>query len=412
MKNFLQKHKAGIVVTAFICGLFAHIVVGDPISKIVAGFTLDRYMAEKYPEYYYEDYSYDFTCNGYSAVVRSDNNPDVRFVLHTDTFGLTVCSDSYKSDVESGRSTENRLIEEYTVALKNILGTEINGYQIYSSIGSFTSQEYTAEDFEGNKYALESGPLIPGKEYNINEISATDGDIHLRVIVPDVTYTKVAEILLAIEQKLADGGLAFDTITLCTGENANCWPYVMELEKFPYSGIGGDDFDKTVEIFHKYNNPKWQWNYKQLTDNYYSMVVRLPWKNLSPSVFVGAACTFAVSEDFRQSTTMAYPVISKNGMAYDDLDGVDYISYTEEKIKYFANKYGYVTIDVKAENLQNSTVKEIYNSTVSMFTEADIGCNVLNLNIATMDGKQTICYKNIPQKLIVSDITELEKYIA
>ena len=54
MKNFWQKHKVGIVVTAFICGLSAHIVVGDPISKIVAGFTLDRYMAEKYPEYGFE----------------------------------------------------------------------------------------------------------------------------------------------------------------------------------------------------------------------------------------------------------------------------------------------------------------------------------------------------------------------
>ena len=68
-------------------------------------------------------------------------------------------------------------------------------------------------------------------------------------------------------------------------------------------------------------------------------------------------------------------------------------------------------IYVKAENLQDSTVKEIYNSIVTMFTEADIGYNVFNLNIAAMDGEQIICYKNIPQNLIITDTAELENYI-
>ena len=214
-----------IVITGLVHGF-----VGNPVSKVIAGKTFDKYINEKYPGCIYEDCSYDFTCNGYVAIITSPDNPDIRVILKTDTLGTKITGDNYAAAVEGGWNTSRRLNEEYTQLLNSMVGEEILGYEIYSLKGYFVDDETTA------KATLKEGPLVPGGVYDVYRLSETDGDIVIRVAAPGADKTVAVHIFTEMKRVLLESSLKFDTATVCIGADNDCWPYIVELTGILYDG--------------------------------------------------------------------------------------------------------------------------------------------------------------------------------
>ena len=93
MEKYIKWYTGFIPLIFIVVSGIVHCFAGNPVSKIIAGKTLDAYIDEKYPGYYYEDYSYDFTCNGYIAFVYSPQDPDIKIFLRTDMFGKEITED-------------------------------------------------------------------------------------------------------------------------------------------------------------------------------------------------------------------------------------------------------------------------------------------------------------------------------
>lgn len=334
-----------------------HLFVGNPVSKIIAGNTLQNYVEEKYPDCYFEEYSYDFTCNGYSTVVCSNDNPDIRFVVQTDTFGFTIQSDSYNSSVESGSNTERRLIREYTGLIEKILGNEICDYKIFNITGSFTMDGY----LQRYQYALKSGPLIPGKEYDIYEISPTDGDISLRVIAPGATMETAEKILNTAKQKLDDAGIIFDTISLSIGENADCWPYVINIERLPYSIFSQSDFSQQIQEVHLPHNPQWSLAFNRLNYRYDSLLKSVNWQQTENFVLNGIKAHLSIEYELADIAYGNLMYTSVNGIDIDDIDVINYKAYTDLEIADFGRKAGHITVNVIAPQQSNQAIADIIN---------------------------------------------------
>jgi len=210
-----------IVITGLVHGF-----VGNPVSKVIAGKTFDKYINEKYPGCIYDDYSYDFTCNGYVAIVYSPDNPDMKMVLKKDTLGMGITGDNYTAAVEMGWNTSQRLNEEYTRLLNGIVGSEILGYKISEIRGYFVDDEIKA------RASLKEGFLVPGKEYDLYRISETDGDIVIWVTAPEADMNTAVRVFSEMKNILLKNNLKFDTATVFTGAG----PYSAELVGILYDG--------------------------------------------------------------------------------------------------------------------------------------------------------------------------------
>ena len=105
MKWNLRKVLALSAALVLIGGLawFANALNGNPISKMMAQSTAERYLAETYggTDYYIDHISYSFKDGNYHAFVRSPSSMDTAFTLSLNMLG-SLRGDTY-DNVLSGR---------------------------------------------------------------------------------------------------------------------------------------------------------------------------------------------------------------------------------------------------------------------------------------------------------------------
>ena len=380
-----------LLVPAFLA-LFipVHIFVGNPFSKAIAGVTLKRYIEANYPGCYFTEHSYDFTCNGYSTTVYSDINKDIKFVLKTDTFGFTIRDDSYRDMVKLGSNTAHRLNEEYTEILTSVLGEEICGYKIYRITG-IMADNYVY----GQQYSLKSGPLVPGTEYDIYKISPTDGDILLRVIAPGATAQTAENILLETKQKLADSGIIFDTVSLSIGEDADSWPYIINLERLPYTAFSRPDFSRQIMEIHLKDNPQWSLAFRYINDRYDKLIKSVDWRQADSFEIRSISGKLNMDFNLQDKAWGNIMYTSPDGLGVDDIDVINYESYSDSEIARLGKRTGVINISVMLTRPDKQAVADAINEINIILKNSGLENRTTNMTVTYKESSAVHSFPNL-----------------
>jgi len=394
MKGYLKKIHPLVILLIFVLFLACHLIVGNPVSKVIAGVTFDRYIEENYPGCYYENHKYDFTCNGYSAIVYSHANPDMRIVIQTDTFGLNIKYDNYKEAVQEGKNTAERLANEYTSVINSILGNEICGYKVHNLSGFFADNSGS-----DRQYSLKYGPLIPGGEYDIYQISPTDGDIIMRVIAPGATMETAEQILVTAKQKLAENGIVFDTISLSLmADGMDGWPYIINLEKLPYSVFSHAEFSKIINGVHLSDDPQWSSAFNAIADSYSQIVQSADWSRIDGFDITEIKATLFIDYELSHKAYGKIMYADIDGIDLEDIDSDSYESYTDRDIIKFGNRVGQIAFYVTAAETDSLAAADIINQINNILKINGLENKLTNL-VITAENNSTPChYRNIPYR--------------
>ena len=120
MKKKILKIAAFVLALALIVGVcvFANSLVGNPISKLLATKTAEKYLEENHPgkDYQLDGVTFSFKLTCYYAYFSSPGSPDSSFSLMLGMDGKII-HDYYENNVLTGWNTARRLSVEYRAAV-------------------------------------------------------------------------------------------------------------------------------------------------------------------------------------------------------------------------------------------------------------------------------------------------------
>ena len=120
MKKKILKIAAFVLALALIVGVcvFANSLVGNPISKLLATKTAEKYLEENHPgkDYQLDGVTFNFKTICYNAHFSSPSSPDSSFSLMLGMDGKII-HDYYENNVLVGWNTARRLSDEYRAAV-------------------------------------------------------------------------------------------------------------------------------------------------------------------------------------------------------------------------------------------------------------------------------------------------------
>lgn len=216
-KGRLRRAGALLLALALVIGLCmaGNMLVGNPVSRMLAEKAVTNYLAGKFPEgsYTVEDVWFDAKQGDYGAVVRKDGSQDVRFTVETDKEG-NICFDSYEN-VLTGWNTANRLSDEYRMRSEPVL-EQMN--LIYDRVYALCALEFEErqwkEDPDAVQFFLNGEALVPDGVYDLEELGALAGTVWVRVENTEVSAEKAAQILLEIRRRMDETGTPFRSVDL------------------------------------------------------------------------------------------------------------------------------------------------------------------------------------------------------
>ena len=216
MKKRILKISAFCLAIVLIVGVcwFANGLVGNPISKMMARHTAEKYLVTNFPntDYELQEVSYSFKDVGYYAHVVSPSRMDGNFTLKISMFGK-ITNDDYGSRVEGHGNVANRLFYEYRDMVDTVLNSYAYPYTVSMGFGDLEfDQEVGAEVVEG---AIKRSELVNDKFYNVGELGAKNGELVLYIDSDVVTNEKAAEILLKTKELMDQSGISFYSVELC-----------------------------------------------------------------------------------------------------------------------------------------------------------------------------------------------------
>lgn len=256
MKRKALKIIALILALVLIGGIswFANALVGNPVSKYLAGKNAEKYISEIYPEedFLVREVRYDFKVCGYYAKIYSPRSIDSDFELRIDFIGK-VLYDTYEYNVLTGENTASRINNEYREAVDRVLDSPSYPYNSHIAFGDieFIPEEYK-DNFDVPSYAVVTETLTPDALYDINEMGKKAGHLIIYVADDELTERKMAEVLLGIKDIFDKSGVSFHAID-CTIENrkADVPPSTdikqIEVQHFLYSDIYEDGLIERVK---------------------------------------------------------------------------------------------------------------------------------------------------------------------
>ena len=213
MKKKILKIAALVLALALIVGvcIFANSLVGNPISKMLATKTAEKYLEENHPgkDYVLEGVTFNFKFICYNAHFKSPSSPDSSFSLMLGMDGKII-QDYYENNVLTGWNTARRLSDEYRAAVGKVLDNPTFPYQIDIGYGDleFISEEYKNAP-EVPDYALITNDLELDGIYDIGELGAKAGKLTVYIWDDTVTVERLAEIMLDMKKMLEDAGVRF-----------------------------------------------------------------------------------------------------------------------------------------------------------------------------------------------------------
>lgn len=213
MKKKILKIAAFVLALALIVGVcvFANSLVGNPISKLLATKTAEKYLEENHPgkDYQLDGVTFSFKLTCYYAYFSSPGSPDSSFSLMLGMDGKII-HDYYENNVLTGWNTARRLSDEYRAAVGKVLDNPTFPYQIDIGYGDleFISEEYKNAP-EVPDYALITNDLELDGIYDINELGAKAGKLTVYIWDDTVSIERLAEIMLDMKKMLEDAGVRF-----------------------------------------------------------------------------------------------------------------------------------------------------------------------------------------------------------
>ena len=200
---------------------FANALNGNPLSKMLAKSTAERYLAENYgdTDYYIDHVSYNFKDENYHAFVRSPSSVDTTFTISLTMLG-SLQGDTY-DNVLSGWNTALRLDEEYRALADRVLEDPAFPYQCH--IGYSRLEIYPAEllnspeaasEVPGSDYALNQDELILDHIYDIPELGRQAGHLILYLEEEPVTFEAAADMMLDLKARFDEAGVPFAAMDL------------------------------------------------------------------------------------------------------------------------------------------------------------------------------------------------------
>ena len=215
MKKRIWKIAAFVLAIALIIGgaSFANSLVGNPISKMMARRTAQKYLAVRYSDtdYVIDEVFYSFKIGGYYVHIVSPSSMDGNFTLTVSMHGK-LTNDDYASRVEGHRNVASRLSSEYRKMVDGVLQSYAYPYTVDMGFGDLEFQrELGVEPIEG---ALEISDLVNDKFYNVGDLGAKNGRLVLYIDSEIVTNEKAAEILLKTKELMDGAGVGFRSVHL------------------------------------------------------------------------------------------------------------------------------------------------------------------------------------------------------
>ena len=202
MKGSFWKTLLKMVVAGLLCVIlfFANALFGNPLSAALARFAAQRYVAQEYGhlDVKIDEVGYNFKFGNYYAHVSSPTSQDTYFTVDISMLGK-VERDTYES-VTDGFNTWGRLNEEYRVMVKETVSGLDWPYEMDIISGDLMGSGYDCGWIED--YELPWSELVLDGEYDILELGARHGGLHINVYDEDVSYARGAEILREIAARL------------------------------------------------------------------------------------------------------------------------------------------------------------------------------------------------------------------
>lgn len=202
-------------------GWFANGLVGNPISKMLATNTAEKYLAEHYgnTDYYIRSVNYSFKDAKYLAHIASPSSVDTYFSFRIDMDGRFMY-DNYEDYVTSGFNTANRINMEYRDLVDSVLESPSYPYITDICFGDLRiedTQEVVPEAAKPylshpSDISLKYKDLELDKQYDISKLGAEYGHLVLYICDETVTVEKAAEILLETKRLMDEAGAPFDTV--------------------------------------------------------------------------------------------------------------------------------------------------------------------------------------------------------
>ena len=255
MKKKILKVLALVLAIVLIIGigLFANSLVGNPVSKFLATKSANEYIEKTYADkdFVVEEVNYDFKTGGYYARVTSPTSIDSHFSLSFNWLGKLVL-DCY-DDVTTGWNTAMRLEDDYRNAVKAVTESKDFSEKYFIAYGEIPCvlSDYPIDE-EHPEYALQRNELVLDKVYDIREVAKNHGKLVLHAYDNEVTYERLAELLLEVKNKFDNSGVTFKAVDFvleppkAEGE-PNMSDEQISIRNFYYSDIYEDGLVERVK---------------------------------------------------------------------------------------------------------------------------------------------------------------------
>ena len=259
MKKFLKILIRMVVVAVLGIALWFYLgFFGNPVSKMLASHSAEKYVAQNYPNCYIENVGYNFKDGKYFANIQKEESADTNFFVYFDWLG-NVTHDAYEGYVTSGHNTANRLFMEYRALLDEALPQESVDFTLDIFYGDILT-EYYGKDVgsidEDDIVCMPMEELILDKQYDYTDISYKYGRVCLYANHEDVSIEKACEILLTVKEKLDKNDIGFYYIdfVLEKPRDKDGMPSQDEtrinIDYFKWDDIYADGLEERVQTAH------------------------------------------------------------------------------------------------------------------------------------------------------------------
>ena len=259
MKKFLKI--LGILCGTAVLGIALWLYLGffgNPVSKILANHSAEKYVAQNYPDCYIENVGYNFKDGKYFANIQKEESIDTNFFVYFDWLG-NVTHDAYESYVTSGHNTSNRLFVEYRALLDKALPQDSVDFTLDIFYGDILTEywgkDVTHIDTDDISY-MPVEELVLDKQYDYTDISYKYGLVCLYAQHEDVSIEKACEILMEVKEKLNAKNIGFYAIdfVLQKPRDKDGMPNKDEtrinVDYFKWDDIYEDGLAERVQIAH------------------------------------------------------------------------------------------------------------------------------------------------------------------
>ena len=252
-----------VVVFVAVLAVGVSMFFGNPVSKILVTRSAEKYLQENFNDTDFEigTVNYDFKTSDYYVCVVSPSSADSSFTIYAGLKG-DIYYHSYEDSVIKKWNTASRINDSYREVVDAVLNNPDFPYD--SDIG-FGDIEFTTDDvldygfgtLDGPpEYAIKTESLELDKVYDINELAKKAGVLTIYVYDEDVSYEKLAEILLGIRKIMDEAEVSFYVIDCVLeyprSENPEEWKDDrVEVSAFLYDDIYEDGIIERIRISHE-----------------------------------------------------------------------------------------------------------------------------------------------------------------